>query len=448
MKEKLLNNLGLKVVSLVLAFVIWMAIVNISNPVVSGQPFTIPVDVRNGEILKNANLTYEIVGKDAVTVSYQVNTRNSSLFRESDFSAYIDLKDYNDVTGAVPVIVEVNKNKESLIRNGEVTAKPMVLHVKTEAMQNKKFDLKVKYDGEVEDGYASGITTLSSDYVVARGPESVIGKIASIGVVINREGANADLEGDVIPKCYDANDKELTVADLGEELTITPDSIRYYMAILKAKELSLNFEVKGTVAPGYRFTGVESDLKSVPVVATKSVLASINALSVADDRLTIEGATADKVVRLDLNNYLPPSTAIVPNAQSEVTVTLKVEPLTTKSYTLNLADSAKSGANPDYEYTFSRDSVDVNIRGLKEDLDTLGIKDLNAVLDMTGLEPGTYPGKLTFKVGDGFEVVNYSDFEVTVVSDGEDESESPGQTTADQETDEPTTAGASKKAAE
>ncbi len=35
MKEKLLNNLGLKVVSLVLAFVIWMAIVNISNPVVS-----------------------------------------------------------------------------------------------------------------------------------------------------------------------------------------------------------------------------------------------------------------------------------------------------------------------------------------------------------------------------------------------------------------------------
>ena len=58
----------------------------------------------------------------------------------------------------------------------------MVLHVKTEAMQNKKFDLKVNYVGEVEDGYASGITTLSSDYVVARAPESVIGKIASIGI--------------------------------------------------------------------------------------------------------------------------------------------------------------------------------------------------------------------------------------------------------------------------
>lgn len=446
MKEKLLNNLGLKVVSLVLAFVIWMAIVNISNPVVSGQPFTIPVDVRNEEILDNANLTYEIVEKDSVTVNYQVNTRNSSLFRASDFSAYIDLKDYNDVTGAVPITIEVNKNKESLIRDGEVTAKPMVLHVKTEAMQNKKFDLKVNYVGEVEDGYASGITTLSSDYVVARGPESVIGQIASIGVEISREGANADLEGDVVPKCYDANDKELT--DLGDKLTITPNTIHYNMAILKAKELTLNFEVKGTVAPGYRFTGVDSDLKSVPVVATKSVLASVNALSVADDKLTIEGATADKVIHLDLNNYLPPSTAIVQNAQSEVTVTLKVEPLTTKSYTLNLAELASRGTDPDYEYTFSRDSVDVNIRGLKEDLDTLDVSDLNAVLDMTGLEPGTHPGKLAFEVGEGFEVVNYSDFDVMVVADGEDESEGPGQTTADQGTDEPATAGTSKKAAE
>lgn len=446
MKEKLLNNLGLKVVSLVLAFVIWMAIVNISNPVVSGQPFTIPVDVRNEEILDNANLTYEIVEKDSVTVNYQVNTRNSSLFRASDFSAYIDLKDYNDVTGAVPITIEVNKNKESLIRDGEVTAKPMVLHVKTEAMQNKKFDLKVNYVGEVEDGYASGITTLSSDYVVARGPESVIGQIASIGVEISREGANADLEGDVVPKCYDANDKELT--DLGDKLTITPNTIHYNMAILKAKELTLNFEVKGTVAPGYRFTGVDSDLKSVPVVATKSVLASVNALSIADDKLTIEGATADKVIHLDLNNYLPPSTAIVPNAQSEVTVTLKVEPLTTKSYTLNLAELASRGTDPDYEYTFSRDSVDVNIRGLKEDLDTLDVSDLNAVLDMTGLEPGTHPGKLAFEVGEEFEVVNYSDFDVMVVADGEDESEGPGQTTADQGTDEPATAGTSKKAAE
>lgn len=93
------------------------------------------------------------------------------------------------------------------------------------------------------------------------------------------------------------------------------------------------------------------------------MLASVNALSVVDDKLTIDGATADRVIHLDLNDYLPPSTTIAPNAQSQVTVTLKVEPLTTKSYTLKLADLASSGSDPDYEYTFSKDSVDVTVRG-------------------------------------------------------------------------------------
>lgn len=449
MKEKLLNNLGLKVVSIALAFIIWMAIVNISNPVVSGQPFTIPVEILNGDILKEADLAYEIDGRDTVTVNYQVNTRNSSLFRASDFSAYIDLKDYNDVTGAVPVTIVVNKNKESLIKDGEVTAKPMVLHVKTEAMQNKKFNLEVKKKGKLEDGYAEGIVTLSPDYVVARGPESVIGKIASIGLEINIEGGNTDLEGDLQPICYDANGNALSAEDLGDEVTVKPESIHYNMTVLKAKELALNFEVKGTVAPGYRFTGVSSDVKSVQVIGTKSVLASVSTLSVADDKLSIEGATVDRVVHLDLNDYLPPSTTLYEETQNPVTVTLRVEPLTTRVYTLKLSELASTGTNTDYEYLFSEDSVDVTVRGLKEDLDTLDQKDLNAALDMTGMEPGTQPGEITFEVGEGFEVVTYSDFEVTVVSENEDETNNTtGQSATASEMDEPSSTEASKKAAE
>ena len=35
MKEKLTNNLGLKIISVFLAFFVWLAVVNISNPEVS-----------------------------------------------------------------------------------------------------------------------------------------------------------------------------------------------------------------------------------------------------------------------------------------------------------------------------------------------------------------------------------------------------------------------------
>ena len=109
MKEKLLNNLGLKLSSLVLAFAVWMAVVNISNPVIYDSQ-VVPVEVRNEDVLEAANLAYEIFGKDAVTVSYQVRTRDRSLVKASDFHAYVDLKDYN-VTGAIHITVEINKDK-------------------------------------------------------------------------------------------------------------------------------------------------------------------------------------------------------------------------------------------------------------------------------------------------------------------------------------------------
>lgn len=406
MKEKLLNNFGLKVASLVLAFAVWMAIVNISNPVIDDSQ-TVPVEVKNEEVLKAANLTYEM-GKDVVTVSYQVRTRERSLVKASDFHAYVDLNDYN-VTGAIPITVEINKDKEALVKSDTITAKPMVIRIKTEALQRKKFDLQVKTEGAHEDGYAPGPIIPSSSSVTVEGPESLIGQINRIGVVVNIENKSADFDVTAAPVLYDANDNEL---DFGDKVSVSPHEIECRVSILKAKNLSLNFEVSGEVAKGYRYTGVESSVKTVPVVGTKSVLASLSTLSVASDKLNISGATADKVIELDLSQYLPPNTSIAGNEYKNVTVKLKVEPLTTKTFTLDLESLDKIGLEEDYEYSFDKETADVTIRGLKEDLDSLDINKLNAVLDVTNLHTGQNPGVLKFEVSGGFEVVGYTPFTV------------------------------------
>ena len=410
MKEKLLNNLGLKVASLVLAFAVWMAVVNISNPIIDDSQ-VVPVDVRNEDVLEDANLTYEIAGKDTVTVSYQVRTRDRSLVRASDFHAYVDLKDYN-VTGAIPITVEINKDKENLVKNDTITAKPMVIRIITEELQRKKFELRYDTKNEVEDGYAIGVVTLSPDYVTVEGPESQIGKINYMGIEIEVDNANADLNSVASPIFYDANGNKLT--DLGDKVTVSRQEIEYHVSVLKAKNLSLNFEVSGEVAKGYRYTGVESSVKSVPVVGTKSVLASLSTLSVASDKLNVDGATSDKVVQLDLSQYLPPSTSVAREEYKNVTVKLKVEPLTTRVFTLNLKNLEMEGAEADYDYSFDKETSDVTIKGLKEDLDALTEENLNAILDVSDQEAGPHPGMLKFEVSGGFEVVGYTPFNVTM----------------------------------
>lgn len=410
MKEKLLNNFGLKAASLVVALIVWMAVVNISNPIIDDSQ-TVPVEMRNEEVLKASNLTYEIIGKDTVTVSYQVRTRDRSLVKASDFHAYADLKDYN-VTGAIPITVELNKDKENLVKSDTITAKPMVIRINAEALQSKKFDLQVNTKQTVpEDGYALGGISLSPDSVTVEGPERLIGQINHMGVEINVDHANADRTGTATPVFYDANGNSL---DIGSKVSVDREEIDYIVSILKAKNLPLNFEVSGQVAKGYRYTGVECEIKSVPVVGTKSTLASLTSLSVTSDKLNVDGLTADKVVELDLSQYLPPSTSVARNEYKNVTVKLKVEPLTTRVFTLKLNQLDKKGLSENYDYSFDKDISDVTVKGLKEDLDALQEKDLNAVLNLSDLEPGLNPGALTFEVSGGFEVVGFTPFNVTV----------------------------------
>lgn len=426
MKEKLLNNLGLKVASLVLAVGVWMAVVNISNPVIADSQL-VPVEVRNEEALEAADLTYEIDGKDIVAVSYQVRTRDRSLVKASDFHAYVDLKDYN-VTGAIPITVEINKDKESLVKSDTITAKPMVIRIRTEQLQTKKFDLQVNTKGKAEDGYATGTINLVPDNVTVQGPESLVGQINHMGVEIQiANNVNSDISSSAAPLFFDANGNRL---DLADKVTVNKSEIDYYVQILKAKDLSLNYEVTGQVAKGYRYTGLETDVKSVSVVGTKSVLASLSSIAVSSDKLNIDGATKDKVVQLDLSQYLPPNTTIAGDKYKNVSVKLKVEPLTTRVFTLQLNKLDKKGMSADYSYSFDKQTCDITVKGLKEDLDALKEENLNAILDVSDLNPGTYPGLLHFEIAEGFEVTVYTPFNVTVAKENAESAQTTQDTTA------------------
>ena len=127
MKKKITNNLGLKLLSLFLAFFLWLLVVNISNPIISGTE-EVPVEIKNEGVLTAAGLTYEIVGKSTVTVNYRVHILDEYKISSSDFKAYIDLENLYDVTGAVPVEVEVVGHKTEL-SSSSVEITPGVIQV-------------------------------------------------------------------------------------------------------------------------------------------------------------------------------------------------------------------------------------------------------------------------------------------------------------------------------
>lgn len=64
------------------------------------------MEMINAEVLEKSNLTYEIIGKKTVTISYEVRIRDRYKISASDFYVYADLAEMYDVTGSVPVKIE------------------------------------------------------------------------------------------------------------------------------------------------------------------------------------------------------------------------------------------------------------------------------------------------------------------------------------------------------
>ncbi|MFR9307718.1 MAG: YbbR-like domain-containing protein, partial [Lachnospiraceae bacterium] len=220
MKERVVNNLSLKLLSVGLAFIIWLAVVNISNPEVT-RTKTVSLNVVNGDVLSNAGKAYEVQNGETVVVSYQVRTRDAYRITADDFRASIDLRDLYAVTGSVPVTVEVMRNKELI--SGTPTARPGVVRVLTEDIQNKSFSLTTATDGTPADGFEVGSMTLTPATVMVSGPVSQVGRISSAGVRVSVEGISDDQMGHADVTYYDANGNESSFAE--GEISVEPKEI-------------------------------------------------------------------------------------------------------------------------------------------------------------------------------------------------------------------------------
>ncbi len=416
MKERLKSNLGLKVLSVFLAFFVWLLVVNVSDPKQSGER-TVQLEIINDDVLTDAGLTYELAEKSSVTIDYTVHMRDSSQIQASDFRAYIDLADCN-VLGAVPVRLEVLNNKD---RVTNVHADPSVVHVVTEPLQKKEFQLKVAVEGEAAAGYEVNGYTTSCDSVWVSGPESLVGQITAVGIEVGVDGAAEDLTGTASPVFYDANGNPL---NLGERVSIDQEEIDYTVQVLKVRQLALDFEVGGNVAEGYRFTGIECDAKTISVVGLRSQLASITSVTIPSSVLNVDGLTEGKTVEVDVSQYLPEGVRMVTDTgDTTIYVQLDVEKLSSREYLVDTRDIELIGSREGYGYTFAPEEMTVTVQGLEEDLDSLSEKDIKASLDVSAVETGTHPAVITFEeLEHGYEILSYTPMMLTV----SDEAESAG----------------------
>ncbi|OUN36069.1 hypothetical protein B5G27_02660 [Lachnoclostridium sp. An76] len=398
-KYKLTTNLGLKVIAFIFAVFLWFIVVNFDNPVGSSTFRDIPVQILNDDIITSAGEVYQVEGDRTVTVVVYATREVRQKLTSDNIVATADIKQIDSTGRLVPIEVTING-----FSGESVTAEaiPRNLTIQREKSGKKVMSLTVDTEGvKLADGYILGDASVEPDQVTITGAESVLDQVdRAVAQVDEVEGVSED---SVLPASlvlYDANGNELNQTQMSNNLG--EEGLSVSVEVMKVKGIPVVFDVEGSPAEGYKYSGCVSTPESVQVCGKSEDIDKISEIDVPASVVDISGASEPIEMSVDITPYLPEGVELVDENSGNVKVTVKIEQEGTLSIDFmvssirinNLAENLQVSYEPDAEITF-------RFTGDEDLLDTLDIS--NAVsVDLSDYDrPGTYdvPVKVNLPAG-------------------------------------------------
>ncbi len=312
--RKLTENAGLKILSLIIAVLLWVVVIGIDNPVMVMSFTSIPLHVENGDLMTGQGKAFEIPDNNQ-TISILVRAERSILNQLSrdNFYASIDMADLEGDT--VPVEVRATKYAD---RINNITSRTTSVHVIVEDLIRKQIRITPVTVGEPADGYTIGPIKSDSNVVRVSGPKSIVDTIDHAEVAVDVSGMMGDIRANEAIVLYDENENEVSQKDL--ELSIDRTSVN--VEIYGTKEIEVQVEYSGVPAEGYAVTGAPiSSVNTVTVTGEKEYLAGTEALVVPEGVIDISGAAESVNVSVDLKDYTPANVRITDeHAEAEIEI--------------------------------------------------------------------------------------------------------------------------------
>lgn len=417
MKEKLTNNWGLKLVSVALAMFMWLLVINETHPMMSKTLTVRNVNYLNEDVVIDSGRTFSVDNLESkgISVTVQVRQEDANKVRPEDFQIVVDLAQVGPY-GAVEIDVQWLGSDQYKIEESDISWRTTTVTVTLEDIVERNYPVQISIVGEPAEGYIIGEERKTDPRVVTiKAPQSVMERIRSVGIEVSAEGQNSELTGTASLILYDVVGEKLNLdyADYEDyEFSLSQEMISYTVPLLKTKEVGLHFEgITGEVAEGYRFTDVLGANQKVHIAGLKAVLADIVNIEIPAEVLNLEGARENVEVRINVSEYLPEGITV--EGESVLTLTLVVEPLIQQTRQLLPEQIRMENGKDGWNYTI-RNSVEVVIEGLEEDLNSLTNEDLNAWLSLEGMEPGSNTATVNVTVENGFTLIRIGEASVTM----------------------------------
>lgn len=304
-------NLSIKILSLLIAALMWALIMNRINPLVNGF-VNLPLEIQNENYVTEQDKAFTILNSRVIKVSYKVNSNMQTNVRQSDFRVYIDLKDLA-YTDNLPVRYEVSNDADANVSNIQV--EPSTVKVVLDDALRTEFRTQYEIKGNIGQGHSIGSVILSPNIVYVSGSKVALESIDHVSIDIPVQNNEETFSGVAKLKLYSKDGVLLP----NDGLTFSSEEIGYSVVVYSRASVSLNAVVEGNVKNGYTYAGAQVYPSNIMIDGPRSVIQNIYTLDLPV--INIDGLTSNQEYKYNISEVIP--IGLVSNTK-EVTVNITI----------------------------------------------------------------------------------------------------------------------------
>ena len=240
------SNTFLKILSVIIAIVMWVYVIEVTNPM-KPQPFSdVPVQLLNEESLAARGLA--LSGEANYTVDVKVEAKKADLSKLSsrDIIVQADLFGYSMGKNYIPVMVKVPDGVNL------ISYDPIKINVVIEELVEVPKPIKVVFVGPFEENIEAGQVTTQPEEILVSGAKSEVGAVSYIRAEVNTAGLTA--EGNTVQaKAVAVNRSD----DVVQNVRMSSSYVDVSARLSQVKAVPLTVDLTGEVAPIYEVTNLD-----------------------------------------------------------------------------------------------------------------------------------------------------------------------------------------------
>lgn len=413
MKLRRIENISLKLLSLVLAFLIWLLVANIDNPTTSEIFKNVDIQVINADSVTEIDKTFDIISEESVVI--KVTERKSVLktLSASDFTVIADMENLNDMN-TVPLTVTCSN---PAVTWDEIEMAPSSMKVKVEQRKQMEFPINVVTNGKPKNGYEVGQTeVVQGKTVQIAGPESMLNRIGQVKATVLTSGIESNQRLTATLELYDKNGDQIKAPQINRlqikdssGVLLTENKVMVDVTLWEImSDIPLEIETTGTLQEGYQVSSVNTLPVTVSLAGTQEALARLNGKIILQTPVDLSGATESFSVELDLNETLNTidGLRLIADADPTVTVSVQIERIGDQTLTIPLSTLDIKNRPENMTLTFSpADELTIYVHAA----DGKGVikqSDIRAQIDLSVCaKAGDYEIPVEFELPEGYSLV-------------------------------------------